>query len=87
MAETVDSAFSGSELNKADLLEWLQSANGVVATPHSQRSFAYITLTLEPNWPSFDGVIQLIESTLVTALQTPLNVKMNKLLLSLTPII
>ena len=69
MADKIDSLFD-DELNKNDLINWLQSQQGTVATAHSQRSFAYVSLTLKPNWPAFQSIIELLESTLVTALQT-----------------
>ncbi|MGB0893828.1 MAG: GTP cyclohydrolase FolE2 [Parashewanella sp.] len=70
MADTLSHTFPDDEINKQNLLDWVQSQQGIVATPHSQRSFAYLNLGLKTNWPCFHSLIELIENTLVTALQT-----------------
>jgi GTP cyclohydrolase I len=44
-AQFVDD-FANKSLNHADVLAWLGSTNGIVATPHSQRSSAQLRLRL-----------------------------------------
>ena len=44
-AQFVDD-FANKSLNHADVLTWLGSTNGIVATPHSQRSTAQLRLRL-----------------------------------------
>jgi len=44
-AQFVDD-FANKSLNHADVLTWLGSTNGIVATPHSQRSSAQLRLRL-----------------------------------------
>lgn len=55
-----------SHLNPQDVALWLEK-NGSIATPHSQRSIASITLN---NHLDFMTIIDLIEKTLQTATQT-----------------
>jgi GTP cyclohydrolase I len=71
LAEALDSAFPTDQVDKHTLLEWVRSLNGSVATPHSQRSFASVTLSLKPNqWLFIPAVIKQIETVLGTAVQT-----------------
>jgi GTP cyclohydrolase IB len=53
------------------VLEWLGSENGIVATPHSQRSAADIRLQLAPSFAAvpFVEMIDLIEDSLKTPVQ------------------
>jgi GTP cyclohydrolase IB len=53
------------------VLEWLGSENGIVATPHSQRSAADIRLQLAPSFAAvpFVEMIDLIEGSLKTPVQ------------------
>ena len=70
-ANAVDEQFEGDVIDKARLLEWMQSESGSVATPHAQRSYAYVKLVTDaPAWPAFDAVIRTIESTIGTPVQT-----------------
>lgn len=39
--------FANKKLEHAEILAWLGSSNGIVATPHSQRSMATLTLRLD----------------------------------------
>src|SRR5688572_27194261 len=62
----------GAPLDRDAVLAWLGSEQGIVATPHSQRSVAEVTLRL---LPSFAGVpivesIDRIEDALKTPVQT-----------------
>lgn len=67
----VDRAFPGEKIDKRDLLEWVQSEAGSVATPHSQRSYAYIKLAVDTNdWPDLPGLIFEMEEIIGTPVQT-----------------
>lgn len=64
--------FANQPLEHADILTWLGTTNGIVATPHSQRSTAKLKLRLD-NCLDHLPLIALIndaESALGTALQT-----------------
>jgi len=41
-ANAIDETFPNSMIDKAALMQWVQSQAGSIATPHSQRSYAYI---------------------------------------------
>jgi GTP cyclohydrolase I len=64
--------FANQSLNHADVLAWLGSTKGVVATPHSQRSNAQLNIRLH----DFVGELPLLavineaEAALGTAVQT-----------------
>ena len=67
----VDQAFSDDTISKAHLLDWIENVAGSVATPHSQRSFAYLTLVISPGtWPEFDKLIHYFENVIGTPVQT-----------------
>ena len=57
------------QLDAAAVLEWLGSEQGIVATPHSQRSAADIRLQLAPSFEAFP-FIQMIDA-IEGALKTP----------------
>ena len=64
--------FADQPLQHADLLTWLGSAKGIVATPHSQRSTAQLQLRLHDyvdNLPLI-AIINDTEAALGTAVQT-----------------
>ncbi len=63
--------FTDSQLDKQAVHEWLGSTEGIVATPHSQRSIANVKVKLDSNIESFDvvGLIDAIESELKTPVQ------------------
>jgi len=70
-AEAIDQKFPTDHINKSELLDWIQSERGSVATPHSQRSYAYIRLQLnEDKWPDFPSLIFQFEEVIGTAVQT-----------------
>jgi len=70
-AEAVSSRFTGPTIEKGDLIEWIQSSAGSVATPHGQRSYAYINLVLNNNdWPILSSIIFQIENVIGTPVQT-----------------
>lgn len=70
-ADAINSTFTDSTINKEALLEWVQSSAGSVATPHSQRSYAYIRLALgNSDWPHLPSLIFQIEALIGTPVQT-----------------
>ncbi|GLZ86175.1 GTP cyclohydrolase FolE2 [Metapseudomonas resinovorans] len=63
--------FSGVSLDQERVLEWLGSSEGIVATPHSQRSTATIWLRLATDGTlALQRLADLAEATLGTAVQT-----------------
>ncbi|AHL36772.1 GTP cyclohydrolase [Pseudomonas brassicacearum] len=64
--------FANKRLEHADILAWLGSANGIVATPHSQRSTATLNLRLKANVDELPllSLINEAEAALGTAVQT-----------------
>lgn len=71
LASRVGQQFEGATIDKAVLLDWLQSEDGSVATPHSQRSFAYISLSFaEDQLPELSSLIKKFESVIGTPVQT-----------------
>lgn len=65
-----DEDFSHKNLNKEDVLNWLGKTQGVVATPHSQRSVAQVRVSVEDDSVmAFDQLIDLIESAMKTPVQ------------------
>ncbi|MGX9415728.1 GTP cyclohydrolase FolE2 [Vibrio sp. WJH972] len=70
-AEAIETTFPDAMINKADLLKWAQSLQGSVATPHSQRSYAYICLSMSGcEWPDLRELIVQMEDTIGTPVQT-----------------
>lgn len=70
-ADAVNNEFSAPTIDKAELLEWIQSPAGAVATPHSQRSYAYIRLSVADNeWPDIASLIFQLEDCIGTPVQT-----------------
>ncbi|WP_338660471.1 GTP cyclohydrolase FolE2 [Pseudomonas bubulae] len=64
--------FANTSLQHADVLAWLGSSKGIVATPHSQRSAAHLTIRLEHQFPqlTLETIINNAEGALGTAVQT-----------------
>lgn len=64
--------FANTPLQHADVLSWLGSTKGIVATPHSQRSTAHLQLRLDDYLDDLPliAVINDAEATLGTAVQT-----------------
>lgn len=64
--------FSEQKIEKAAVLQWLGSAEGIVATPHSQRSTAQVQVRLNSNKQvlPITELIDRIEASLGTAVQT-----------------
>ena len=64
--------FAGQNVKRSAVLEWLGSSQGIVATPHSQRSQALISVRLQNNLATLPltELIDRIEASLGTAVQT-----------------
>ena len=64
--------FAGKSLDHADILAWLGSSEGILATPHSQRSKARLQLRLAPTLQELPLLhwLDSAEAALGTALQT-----------------
>ena len=70
-ANAIDEKFPDTQIDKNELMDWVQSQSGSVATPHSQRSYAYIRLSLgDNNWPDFHSLILQLEQAIGTPVQT-----------------
>ncbi|NWB31483.1 GTP cyclohydrolase FolE2 [Pseudomonas gingeri] len=64
--------FANKSLEHSDILSWLGSTQGIVATPHSQRSIAHLQIHLDEKtyrFP-FEALINDAEAALGTAVQT-----------------
>ncbi|BBB27006.1 GTP cyclohydrolase FolE2 [Amphritea japonica] len=69
--EAVDRQFAGASIDKQALLQWIQSEAGSIATPHSQRSYAYLKLQLaDQTFPELPELIDGFEQALGTPVQT-----------------
>ncbi len=70
-AEAINERFSDGTVNKQELMSWVVSDAGSVATPHSQRSYAYLKLSLEKNYfPDVASLIFQFEGIIGTPVQT-----------------
>lgn len=73
LEQAMQDAFVGQEtLDKAELSAWLLSKQGTVATPHSQRSLAKVTVRLDAQQQTLPvtELIDQIENGLQTPVQT-----------------
>ena len=61
--------FNHQTLNHEEVINWLGSTDGIVATPHSQRSIANVKIKLDRNITEFD-ILSLVD-TLENELKTP----------------
>ncbi|MDF3867241.1 GTP cyclohydrolase FolE2 [Pseudomonas denitrificans (nom. rej.)] len=70
--ERFDADFAGRPLTPTQVRAWLGSPQGIVATPHSQRSEAQLNLWLDPAAQAFafSELIDRTEAALGTAVQT-----------------
>lgn len=58
-------------LSKSELLAWLSSAQTTLATPHNQRSYAYVKLELSSgHWLNIDELVFQLEEAIGTPVQT-----------------
>ena len=70
-ADAIDKTFPEDTISKIELLNWAQSQAGSVATPHSQRSYAYLRLAMgDSTWPELSALIFQLEKVIGTPVQT-----------------
>lgn len=70
-SKAINQEFPDSKIDKQSLLEWVQSEAGTIATPHSQRSYAYLKLKCSNNqWPDLVTLILELEEIIGTPVQT-----------------
>ncbi len=64
--------FANTSLQHADILAWLGSTKGIIATPHSQRSTAHLCMRLDNHRDDLPliALIDEAEAALGTAVQT-----------------
>lgn len=64
--------FKNKQISADDVYSWLGTEQGIIATPHSQRSIAEIKVRLSDDTDSFplEDLIDLVESALKTPVQT-----------------
>lgn len=67
--EAFRARFNGNELNAEQVADWLGTTDGIVATPHSQRSVAEIKVRLDKNAPNLP--IQTLIDSAERVLKTP----------------
>lgn len=71
MAQALGEQFAGDAIDKGALLQWIQSEKGSIATPHSQRSYAYIKMQLSDGMlPNIADLVRQFEYALGTPVQT-----------------
>ncbi len=69
-SDAINQAFPDLKIDKTELLKWAESDAGSVATPHSQRSYAYIRLSVgDGEWPDIPQFIFQLESVIGTPVQ------------------
>lgn len=67
----INEHFSAATIDKQDLLQWVESKAGSVATPHSQRSYAYLKLILDNQYLlDIQSLIFKFEKLISTPVQT-----------------
>jgi len=70
-ADAIEQQFPGATIDKSELSAWMQSPAGSVATPHSQRSYAFVRMFLEnQSWPELQSLIFQLEEVIGTPVQT-----------------
>lgn len=67
-----DKDFSTDQISASALRDWLGSPEGIMATPHAQRSEADLTISLEPSLDEFPflELIDQVEHALATPVQS-----------------
>lgn len=71
LVEKLMSKFGENDINKNQLVEWLQDHEVGLPTPHSQRSFADLELTFDTiHLPNLTELIRKLEHDIGTPLQT-----------------
>ncbi|WP_084005210.1 GTP cyclohydrolase FolE2 [Gilvimarinus polysaccharolyticus] len=69
LADAIDTQFDTVNISKQTLLDWAKKTS--IATPHSQRSYVYLDLSLGDNaWPSLTSLLLQFEDALGTPVQT-----------------
>ena len=69
--ESFANKFPGEMVNKDEVLNWFTSEGLSLATPHNQRSYAYIRLDLsQGHWLNIDEYIFQLEQVIGTPVQT-----------------
>ncbi|WP_027965729.1 GTP cyclohydrolase FolE2 [Halomonas halocynthiae] len=70
--QAFDKNFSEAPITHEMVREWLGSDQGILATPHSQRSQAHLSVRVAPNQESLPllALVDRVEQALGTALQT-----------------
>lgn len=68
--ERFDQDFAGQAVERERVRQWLGSSDGIVATPHSQRSLAKLKVRLEGSEIQLTELIDIAEQALGTAVQT-----------------
>ncbi len=77
--EAIQRQFSNETINKKELINWVVSEAGSIATPHSQRSYAYLKLSLtKKHWPDIASLIFQLEDVIGTPVQTAVKRKDEK---------
>ncbi|CCQ10718.1 GTP cyclohydrolase I [Pseudoalteromonas luteoviolacea B = ATCC 29581] len=66
-----DEQFAGKQPELAEVRAWLGTTDGIVATPHSQRSVAEVKVAMTESCQEFDviGLVDALENTLKTPVQ------------------
>ena len=71
LSQAVGAVFSEQKIDRAELQAWLATEAASIATPHSQRSYAYVKLTYaHTKLPYFDNLILTLENAFGTPVQT-----------------
>ncbi|RZF78446.1 GTP cyclohydrolase I FolE2 [Pseudoalteromonas sp. CO325X] len=71
LSDAIACEFTDDAIDKNTLLNWLSSEQGSIATPHSQRSFAYIHMQMQGHTLGYiSDLITEFEAVIATAVQT-----------------
>ena len=71
LGDAINKQFQNEQISREALLTWITSEQGSIATPHSQRSYAYIKLKLQQGYiPVIPELIMALEDVLATPVQT-----------------
>ncbi|SFD49969.1 GTP cyclohydrolase FolE2 [Pseudoalteromonas denitrificans] len=71
LSDVIEQRFNDGYINKQELMHWISSEQSSVATPHSQRSYAYLKLKLNnKNLPNLPSLITEFEQVIGTPVQT-----------------
>jgi len=71
LSNKLEQSFSGDNIDKNELLHWIRTEQNTAATPHSQRSYAYIKLKIKnEEIPNLADLIFEFEKVIGTPVQT-----------------